>query len=768
MNTQFQQSQEGIDADKLLLLLRRNIWVIIGIFIVTNLVAYLTLRWTKDVYESASELKLEIKNDATELGIKQMVEDQNRNIIAGEIEQLKSKLFFSRVIDSLDLWVSYFSKGNVLEFEMYRGSPFRITYSLSDNRLLNRPIYFDFLEGNRYRIRESEKTNGAEALLGESVEIGGGTFRAELAPHAKPDFENQYYFVINSRERLIDFLSANLNVEPINWEANTIRISLRDYNPVKVYTVVNKIDSVYLYYSNEQKNQANRQKIDWLNNELAQVEVKMENFEDYFENFTLKNKSSNADADLRKTIMLINAIDSQRFELTRKVKDLDDLMTDLSADHLGAAMIPRTYLPEYVNKRIEEYVKTKQDQSRLTLSYKDNTYAYQQKEQEVNTLRNTVLSQMKEIRKNWLIGLTELNQKKDRLEREFATMPDKNTQYSKNQRFYKLYEEFYLSMMQAKAQFEIAQAGSTPNFKILSSATLPLKPVAPNRYLILGIGLVAGLVLNFFYVALVLLLNDRVTSIMEVEKLTKVPVLGVIPEMLRKSTGPFYIVEHPRSVVSEAIRTLRTNLDFFTTPDSGKVISISSTVSGEGKSFLAMNLGGILALSRKKVVLLDLDMRKAKNGQAGGESARGISTILIQRNSLEECIRHTDLEGFDFIPAGPHPPNPSELLMNGEFEGMIQSLKKKYDYVVIDTPPVGLVTDAIMAMRRSDLSIYVVRANYTKREFLKNLERLVTINKLSHVAVVLNALPGSSKTYGYGYYQEDGSQKNWIRKRLRI
>lgn len=362
--------------------------------------------------------------------------------------------------------------------------------------------------------------------------------------------------------------------------------------------------------------------------------------------------------------------------------------------------------------------------------------------------------------------MIELNQKKEMLEKKFATMPDKSTQYSKNQRFYKLYEEFYLSMMQAKAEFEIAKAGSTPDFKILSSAILPTTPVAPNRYMVLGIGFVAGLVLNFFFVGLVYLVNNKITGLQEIERSTRVPVLGVIPQMRNKSASPFYIIDNPRSIVSEAIRTLRTNLDFFTSTDTKKVIVISSTVSGEGKSFLAMNLGGILAMSKRRVILLDLDMRKAKENihPQISDPSKGISTILIHRSTLQDSITKTSLDGFDFIPSGPHPPNPSELLLNGEFEGLLNQLRELYDYIVIDTPPVGLVTDGIMAMKRADLSIYVVRANYSKKDFLKNLDRIVAINKLSNVAVVLNALPSTGKTYGYGYYQEDKNKKNWVRQ----
>ncbi len=759
-------SAEGLDIDKLKVLVRKNLWVIIIIFLATNLAAYLIIRWTKDVYESSSELRLEIKQDATALGIKQFVEDQNRNIIAGEIEQMKSKLFFSGVLDSLDLWVSYYSIGTVLEFEMYRGSPFRIEYFFGDQQHLDQPIFFDFVEGNRYQIRISEEGEKKEALLGETITVPGGRITAHLASEAQPDFKNHFFFVINSRGKLLDFLAQNLKVEPINFDANTIRVSLRDYNPLKVYTIVNKIDSVYLQYSNGQKNMANKQKIEWLNKELGQVEMKMENFEDYFEDFTLKNKSSNLDSDLRKTIFIINQLDSQRFELNKRINEINILMEDLSTGRLANSMMPKAYLPAFVNSRIEEFQKIIQDQNRLTLSYKDNTYAYQQKEQEVNMIKTALFSQLTELKKNWLSSMIELNQKKEMLEKKFATMPDKSTQYSKNQRFYKLYEEFYLSMMQAKAEFEIAQAGSTPDFKILSSAILPNTPVAPNRYMILGIGFVAGVVLNFFFVGLIYLVNNKITGLQEIERSTRVPVLGVIPQMRNKSASPFYIIDNPRSIVSEAIRTLRTNLDFFTSADAKKVIVISSTVSGEGKSFLATNLGGILAMSKKRVILLDLDMRKAKENSHTqiSDPSKGISTILIHRSTLQESITKTSLDGFDFIPSGPHPPNPSELLLNGEFEGLLNQLRGLYDYIVIDTPPVGLVTDGIMAMKRADLSIYVVRANYSKKDFLKNLDRIVAINKLSNVAVVLNALPSTGKTYGYGYYQEDKNKKNWVKQ----
>lgn len=762
-------SPESIDTEKLSAVFRKNLIWIILIFIATNLTAYLTIRWTKDLFESESELKLDIKRDATELGIKTMIDDQNLNIVSGEIEQIKSKLFFSKLIDSLDLAISYYSVGKVLKDEMYKRSAFMVHCELNNPAHFDIPINFDFLQGTEFSIRLGEDGNPVKGKFGIPLEFSGTVLTITKTPFFTENDGNTYYFVLNSRAHLIEYLSKNIQVDPLNFQANTIRISFQDNNALKAYDIVNKIDSLYITYSNEQKNLANKQKIEWLNKELGQVETRMEGFEDYFENFTLKNKSSDLTLDLKRTIAAINKVDSQRYELAKKMTELNTLLESMTDAKITTNQ-PYKFLPDYINKRIEDLNKISQDRDRLSLAYNENTFTFKQKEQELSTAKDQVFTQLTKVKKEWLASLAELNTRKEKLEIEFAGMPDKNTQFSKNQRYYKLYEEFYLSMMQSKAEFEIAQAGSTPDFKILSPAALPVSPISPKKYIILGIGLVAGIVLNFFFIGILYLLNNKITSIKEVESGTQVPLLGAIPTSRSSVETMFHVIDNPKSMVSEAIRSLRTNLEFFNAGTHSKVITISSTISGEGKSFLAMNLGGVLALSRKKVVLVDLDMRKPKNEKypAGNDSTKGMSTVLIKKNTWKECVVKTTLENFDFIPSGPHPPNPSELLLNGEFSELLVDLKKEYDYIVIDTPPVGLVTDGIMAMKRSDLSIYVFRANYSKHSFMDNLLRVVKINKLTRMSTVLNALPINNSSYGYGYYEDKTEVKDRWKKLLHI
>ncbi|NOS94523.1 MAG: hypothetical protein HOP30_21640, partial [Cyclobacteriaceae bacterium] len=522
-------SFEGIDIDKLIAVALKAKWWIILIFLACNVTAYLATRWTKNVFESASELKLDIKQDATELGIKTIVEDRNINVVSGEIEQIKSKVFLSRVIDSLDFGVSYYSIGNVLKDEMYKRSPFKVEAQLTNGEIYNIPVVFNFIDSSKYKIRLYGSQEFINGQFGKPIFVNGNQLIITKTAFQNNLDANDFEFIINSKLSLIDYLYKNIKVDPLSFNANTIRIAFQDHNPFKAYDIVNTIDSLYIFYSNEQKNLANHQKINWLNNELLQVEKRMQDYENYFENFTLQNKSSDLNEDLKKTIRAINKVDSQRFELTKRLALLNEVTDDLLKDNMKLTVQHKNFLPDYINQKLEIIQKLKQDRDRLSLAYNENTFAFRQKEKEYTTARDLVFEQLGQLKKEWQKTSLELTARKNKLEKDFVSMPDKNTEFSKNQRFYKLYEEFYLLMMQSKAQFEIAQAGNTPDFKILSTATIPNIPISPQKTLMLAIGFVAGIALNFFFIGFIYLLNNKVTNTGEIERYTNVPLLGVIP-----------------------------------------------------------------------------------------------------------------------------------------------------------------------------------------------------------------------------------------------
>jgi tyrosine-protein kinase Etk/Wzc len=752
---------EGIDFNKLLVIVRNNLVWIALIFITINLTAYLIIRYTQDRYESSSEIKLDVKDEASELGINIAGQTpQNTDLISGEIEMIRSRLFLNRVLDSLNLEVSYFSKGEVLNHELFYNSPIHVDFKITENSYYNKPIFVERESPETFSLLWNEGNNRISGRYGMPVRMPGAELTLTKNENFLSEDEIDLFFVINSEDVLQNYLISSLSVEPLNYSAKTIRIAFQDNNPYKAQAIVHAINKTYLHYSYEQKKLATKQKIDWLNNELQLIELKMEGFEDYFEHFTLKNKSSDLQEDLRKTIDNINRIDSQRYVLSHKLEEINKLMDGLQSRNFAITPSVRQSIPEYLYQNIDEVQNLLLEQQKLTLSYNENTLAYREKQQEIDIRTDKTTEQLTELKKDWMRKLLEMNQQKAHLEAAFVNMPDQNTQYSKNQRFYKLYEEFYLSLMQTKSGFEIAQAGTTPDFQILSPATLPFHPISPNRMIVLGIGFVGSMVAIFFFVGLLYLLHNRITNIHELERLSGVPVLGVVPSSRYSAHEGLHVISHPKSMVSEAIRTVRTNLDFFRTEKQQRVIAISSTISGEGKSFLALNLGGAMALSRKKVLLIDLDLRKAKSYLPVNvqDPSKGMSTVLIRKDRWQDCVHATNLDFLDYIPSGPIPPNPSELLLNGEFTNLLEELKGHYDVIILDTPPVGLVTDGIQAMMRADISIYIFRANYSKREFLFNLQRIVSINKIVNVTTLLNALPSSKKSnaYGYGYYEDEG------------
>jgi tyrosine-protein kinase Etk/Wzc len=761
---------EGIDFNKLKIAFRNNwIWILI-IFFVVNFTAYLFIRYTKNLYESSSELKLDIKQEATEFGIKTAIEDQNLNLISGEIEIIQSRLFLSRILDSAKLDISYYSIGRVLNEELYQSLPFHVSYSPNPRSLYNTPIYFEEEDGNQFAITVGDNGGAIRGKYNVPFTVKDVSITIKKNNSFAKGDEVGYFFVINSRDLLLDYLLTNLTAEPLNFNANTIRIAFKDHNAYKAQEILNKIDTLYLQYSNEQKNLANKQKIDWVSNELVTIENRMEAYETYFENFTLQNKTNNLDDDLKKTVAAINRIDSQRYDLTRKANALGDLMNNLKQPDFMITFSQRQVLPAPVARNLEALEQLYFETQQLKLSHSEITFAFRQKQKQADALKEKTLNQITELTNSALQSLEELNKRKQRLETDFAGIPDKSTQFSKNLRFYKLYEQFYLSLMQSKSEFEIAQAGSIQDFKILSPATFPAAPIFPNKMMIAGIGFVLSIVVNLFFIGLLYLLNNRISGLPEIEKISGIPVLGVVPSS-RFGTGMgLHVIEHPKSMVSESLKTLRTNLDFFKVNSSQKVIAVSSTVSGEGKSFIAMNLGAVMAVSNKKVVLLDLDMRKPKVHlpMEIADKSKGISTVLIGKNLWSDCVTKTGLSNFDYIPSGPHPPNPSELLLNGEFTGLLDDLKKNYDYIILDTPPVGLVTDGIMAMKQADISIYIFRADYSRKTFVNNLQRIININKFSNITTVLNALPSTGEQrYGYGYYEEP-TNKKWIQKFIKV
>jgi len=764
-----------IDLAKLRNVLRKSSpWMVI-ILAVCILVSYLFIRWTIPIYESTSELKLDTKSEASVLSLSSLSQPPNYSNISGEIEILKSRLFFGRVIEAADLDVSYFAIGNVRTDERYVHSPIVVTnYNILDSRIYDKKFYVEILDDDKFRLSYDDLSGESTRVLnfGDTLNTKMFSITVSLRNGYSEELEDsRHYFIVNSYTALIDYIKSNLKVEAQVLEANTIKVSFRAFNQFKARDLVNAIDTLYLNYTESEKLKANNQKILFLDEQLSQTEAKLEEFENYFEDFTVSNKTVDLDNELRETIIQINRLDSQEFYLSSKVRQLKVLEADFAGDRLFLVTPnQRELLPPTLAEELSELTTLKEEKDILLTSQNENTFAVRRKIQQIESIEDKLLGQLSDLVINLEEDLVGVRNRKKLLESEFELLPSKSTNYTKTKRYYELYEEFYLSLMQSKAEFQIAQAGITTDFKILSPATLPASPIHPNKPFVLAIGVISGLILCFLFVGVRYITHNKINTVQEIESSVNAPFLGAIPYLPASATASLVIDKGSRSAVSEALRSIRTNLSFMTIGKELKVISVSSTISGEGKTFVSVNLGAVIALSGKKVLVVDLDMRKPKVHLAFGQNAsgKGTSTLLSKQDTLDHCLQTSIIDGLDYVEAGPTPPNPSELLLNGSFEDTLAEMRKRYDVIILDTPPTGLVTDGVLAMRHADVPIYVMRAEYSHVAFTNNINRLSEVNGFENLSVVLNAVKSNSDKgygygYGYGYYAEDKKKSNILK-----
>ncbi len=765
---------DAIDFGKISQVARQGFpWVLVVVLLCLA-GAYIYIRYTKPIYSSESILKLDIKSDAGLLGIQNPLEKDIKGL-SGEIEILRSRLFFSQVVDAVGLDVSYFHPGRShLVDERYKNSPFLVKYDYVHQSIRNKPIELDIQSDTEFTMT-LPGSSSSKHRFGDRIQNS----MVDMIVTKTSQFEGQkglvdFYFVFNSEEAIIDYFQNNVTVEPVNFNANTIRVSLSDPNQYKAHDLVVAIDTIYLAYTKNAKNLAGEQKIDFLNNQMAKTAQELEAYEAYFENFTIEHRTTDLSQDLNKTIQLLNQLDSQRFYIRNQITAVDLLTTQINDNQ----SLAHTRIPSNIAGMIGEYTSLMQERELKLNNYKENTQVMQRINQRIGLARDATLTALESYKTNLLKNQAELSNKRTLLENNFTELPSMGTSYNKNRRLYSLQEEFYFSLIKRKIELEIAKAGTVTNFVILSPASFPADPIHPKKFLIYGIALIAGVIISALILIINYILHDKITNQKELEKLTTAPVLGVVPKYMREKLKITRLVvnNNPKSSISESLRAIRTNMDFIASNVDNKLISVTSTVSGEGKTFVAVNLGAICAYSGQKVVIVDLDMRKPKINMAFGDEAsdKGTSTILIGRHSFKECVSESEIENLHYIQAGPTPPNPSELILSAHFEQLIEDLKKAYDMVILDTPPVGLVTDGILVMKKSDLPIYVVRSEYSRKNYVKSIQRIIANNQFDHLSIVLNSVkPNGQYSYGYGYsygenYYEDGEQPSRLKKFFRI
>ena len=769
---------ESFDLERFLYVLRRGKFWVIGFLILIVSLAYLYVRYTKPLYKSESVIKLEFQSEANALGLAEALNTQELNEISGEIELIKSRLFFLRVVKSATLDVSYHLYGRYLTDERYDNAPFVVSHKIINENYYDYPFDLEIENAQQFYLVYSK--NGMEEKelykFGQEITTPDFNLLIEKTEFFSDDLKEDFFFTINSHDALIEYLEQNVEVIPENITAKTIKISLVDHNRHKARELVNLIDVLYLAYTKEVKIQALEQKIKFLDRQIEKTESKLQEHENYFEKFTVKNRTINLNEDLNKTIEQLALLGSQKIALKKKVGDLQSLKNQI--DENQAILVNSMSFEEFpktLEESLDEYIEISQERELKLSSYNETSYIIQQIDLKMNKAKWTLISFLEAYGKSLDDRLSLIESQRATLEEKLSQLPSMRTEYGKTRRVYSLEEEFMLSLQQSKIELEITRAGTVSDNVVLSPASLPNVPIKPKKLLIIVASVVIGLVAGIVFLLLRYLTHNKIAGIRELEKLVTIPVLGAIPmddgKKLNKTT--LVVRKDSKSSLSEALRTIRTNMDFISTTSGPKIISVTSTVPSEGKTFVSANLGAIIAMTNQKVCIIDIDMRKPKIHITFGSASSqdGVSTLISGKSTLEESLQETEIENLNFIAAGPTPPNPSELLLQREFGELLSKLKKDFDVIILDTPPVGLVTDACLVMVKSDIQIYVMRADYSKRSYTKVINDLKDSSQFSNMIAILNAVSSTSGygySYGYNYgYYEDFEKKGKLRATIK-
>ncbi|WP_310394353.1 polysaccharide biosynthesis tyrosine autokinase [Hymenobacter sp.] len=759
----------GLDVATLVLVARRSLLWMVLLVALGLTASWLYLRYTKPVYKSASLLKIDERAEANALGLAGQLPpaaDKTRGgKLAGEVELIKSGIIYRRLKDSLALDVNYYVQGTVLETELYGSSPFQVRYAITDPAFYNKKFNLRFLGPQRFKLDYAGQGRplGGEYNLGDSVKLPGIKLKITGTPQLTAEASDQdYHFTILSEGTVNAYLDKNLAVEIVNPEANTIQISFTDFNPTKAQGIVNKIDTVYLQEKLARTLESTAAKLRFLDKALNETQRSLEQAEDKLQGFTEETKTYDVKSDVALIAGKLDKLEADRTEMEEKITLLAEISRLADQERLtsseeetveqsipGLAAIEDPQLASALN----ELNSQQWDLRRTLRSYTDRTESVQQKRANLAFTRDNIKRLLLQDQKLMRRKLVLLDQQRGKFNESLLSLPAQATRQARLLRPLNLYTENYLFLFGKKIDFNIQKAGNTADFQILSPASPPAAPIFPVRLIVYAAGLAGGLVLGLGLIAVRYFMHNTVTNVRELERNTKAAVLGIIPtyDKEKMEISRLVVDKNPKSAISESIRSIRTNLDFISSAKKKRLISVTSTISGEGKTFVTVNLGGIIALSGQRVVILDLDMRKPKVNLAfGAENTRGVSTILIERHSVPECIQPTTIDSLQFISAGPAPPNPSELILSDRFDSMIQELFLIYDVILIDTPPVGLVTDGILIMRKADIPLYIVRADYSRKSFVKNINRLMRTNNFTRMCTILNDAHASGG-YGYGY-----------------
>lgn len=793
MNNQNVQHEESVLKDQILTYLRYWLWFLISVLIF-GMLAFLYLRYSTSTYQSEATILIKDENNSA-LSELAAFEDLglagaglSKSAFENEIEIVKSRRLLLQVVDNLNLEVRYFKQGNVKASEIFSEKPFFVRQfkpiDSTDNVLRNFQI--KIVSPSSFEHIQGEGGSSKTFLFGEKAITDKYTFT--LIPNLemlkrKENFDSETYLIaVSNQEDATTSLRDKLNVQTVNKNSSVIKIALIDNNIGKSEAILNEIIRVYNNDAILDRNEVSKSTADFIDRRLAIITEELDSVELGKVAFRRENRITDIQAEGQIFLETASELSRKQLEVATKIDMIGSMKqylesgqsTDLLPTNIGADTGASS-------NTIQSYNELVLERKRLLRSATESNPAVVALSEQIDELRSNVLTNLNNVTSSLQIENRDLLSQRGALSGQLSRIPDIAKSARGIERQQGIKEALYLYLLEKREETAISLAVTSPKAKVVDYAYSPKSPVSPKPSIIYLSSLVLGLLIPFGFIYGKQLLDTKIHNRLEVEKeIPNMSILGEIPTVDSKESET--IINDDRSVLAEAFRILRTNLGYFLQSkgkDAGNVIFVTSTIKGEGKTFVAYNLALSLRSTGKSVLLIGADIRNPQLHRYidKNEWTIGLAEYLFSEDVKIDSILNqagSDDVEMDLILSGKIPPNPAELLMNQRFDHLIEEVRGAYDYVIVDTAPTLLVTDTLLISQKADMTVYVCRAEFTDSKLLQYPKELVEEGKLRNVAFAINGIKitnfgyGSKYGYGYGYGQDKSTLSQRIKRRLGI
>ena len=682
----------------------------------------------------------------------------NESVFSTEIGILRSRSLTEKVVAKLGLNKMYYRQGRIRNIELYGTSlPFKLNFFSKDSLLHKRDTLISIIPTSQTKfdlLDAQDKLIGSH-LFGENVESNITNFTVTPTATAAIEVGLKINFIIKPLSIVANDYTSQLRIEQIDRKTSLIMISMEDPIKEKAEDIVKLLIEEYNLEGISDKTIIAENTEKFINDRIGGVFEELTLLDSSTQDFKTSNYLTDIASESRLILDTNSALEQGALELSTQLK-LVEYMSDfinnkeneLIPINLGLSNIS-------LNQSTVLYNEILMERNRLLKGGNSQNPIIINLDSQLLNLKTSISQSLSNLKSSLSISLNDLERQGNKLNSKITAIPKQERELKDIERQQQIVETLYLYLLQKREENAITLAVKAPNAKIIDAVYGSNSPVSPRRIIVYLIGIILGLAVPFMLINISFLLDNKVSTIEDIESLISAPILGDIPKA--KNFNKLIFKNDDRSSLMEALRIVRNNISFILSKNKkgSKNIFISSTIEGEGKTSTSINVAKVLALSSKKVLLIEADLRKPNLAEIlKAKKKKGLAHYLTDDTFAPKTfIEHIPLINLDLLHAGAVPPNPSELLMNGRFDELLEYTNKNYDYVIIDTAPVSLVADTVLlSQNRTDLFIYVVRANYLDKRMLKIPKKLYETNRLDNMAIVLNSsIPNVSYGYGHNY-----------------